>query len=89
MTAERDFGAIVAHRTLRSIQQWTTIVDVDLELAARASWFRLRGGISYADCFAAALAHRDGVPLITGDPEFRSVEEAVRIAWLDSFGWAG
>ena len=86
MAAERDFGAIVAQRTLESIQQWTTIVDVDLELTARASWFKLRGGISYADCFAAALAHRDGVPLITGDPEFRRVEDVVRIAWLDSVG---
>ena len=78
--------AAAPHRTLESIQQWTTIVDVDLELAARASWFKLRGGISYADCFAAALAHRDGFPLITGDPEFRRVEDVVRIAWLDSFG---
>ena len=86
MAAERDFGAIVTHRTLESIQRWTTIVDVDLELAARAGWFKLRGGISLADCFAAALAHRDGVPLITGDPEFRRVEDVVRIAWLDSFG---
>ena len=59
---------------------------VDLELAARAAWFKLRGGISYADCFAAALAHRDGLPLITGDPEFRRVEDVVRIAWLDAFG---
>lgn len=61
-------------------------MDADLELAARVAWFRLRGGISYADRFAAALAHRDGVPLITGDPEFRRVEDVVRIAWLDSFG---
>lgn len=86
MAAERDLGPIGAHRTLEAIQQWTSIVDVDLELAARAGWFKLRGGISYADCFAAALAHRDGVPLITGDPEFHRVEDVIRIAWLDSFG---
>ena len=86
MAAERDFGAIVAHRTLESIQHWTLIVDVDLELAARATWFRLRGGISYADYLAAAPAHRDDIPLITGDPEFRRIEDVVRIAWLDSFG---
>lgn len=86
MATERDLGAVVAHQTLVSIQQWTSIVDVDLELAARAGWFKLRGGISYADCFAAALAHRDGIPLITGDPEFRRVEDVIRIAWLDSFG---
>jgi predicted nucleic acid-binding protein len=85
MAAERDLGALAAHRTLESMQHWTQIVSVDLELAARAGWFKLRGGISYADCFAAALAHRDDVPLITGDPEFRRVEDVIRIAWLDSF----
>lgn len=83
--AERAFGALAGHRALDSVQGWTDIVAVDLELAARAAWFKLRGGISYADCFAAALAHRDGIPLITGDPEFHRVEDVVRIAWLDSF----
>ena len=86
MVAERDLGPVGAHRTREAIQQWTSIVDVDLELAARAGWFKLRGGISYANSFAAALAHRDGAPLITGDPEFHRVEDVIRIAWLDSFG---
>jgi ribonuclease VapC len=85
MAAERSLGAAAGHRALASVQQWTEIIDVDLELAARASWFKLRGGISYADCFAAALAHRDDIPLITGDPEFHRVEDVIRIAWLDSF----
>ncbi len=84
MAAERALGALVAHRTLEAIQEWTDIVEVDLELGARAGWFKLRGGISYADCFAAALAHRDGLPLITGDPEFRRVEDVIRIVWLES-----
>ena len=89
MAVERDLGAAAAHSTLESIQSWTEIVDVDLELGARAGWFKLRGGISYADCFAAALAHRDGVPLLTGDREFRRVEDVVQIVWLDSFGRPG
>ena len=86
MAAERDLGPVGAHRAPEAIQQWTSIVDVDLELAARAGWFKLRGGISYANSFAAALAHRDGAPLITGDPEFHRVEDVIQIAWLDSFG---
>jgi predicted nucleic acid-binding protein len=80
---ERALGALVGHRTLDVIQGWTDIVDADLELAARAAWFKLRGGISYADCFAAALSHRDGLPLITGDPGFRRVEDVIRVVWLD------
>ena len=86
MAVERDLGAVAAHSTLESIQSWTEIVDVDLELGARAGWFKLRGGISYADCFAAALAHRESVPLLTGDREFRRVEDVIEIVWLDSFG---
>ncbi|MGK2851913.1 MAG: PIN domain-containing protein [Candidatus Limnocylindrales bacterium] len=86
MAAERHLGSAAAHGALAGIQQWTDVIDVDLELGARAGWFKLRGGISYADCFAAALAHRDGLPLITGDPEFRRVEDVIRIAWLETLG---
>lgn len=82
---ERHMGAAAGHQALDSIQQWMDVVPADFELTLRAGWLKLRGGISYADCFAAALAHRDGIPLITGDPEFRRVEDIVRIAWLDSF----
>lgn len=82
---ERSLGAEPGRRALRDIQDWLDIVPADVELALRAGWFKLRGGISYADCFAAALAHREGIPLITGDPEFHRVEDMVQIAWLDSF----
>lgn len=82
---ERALGRAAGEDVLSEIQQWTHIVSADLELSLRAGWLKLRGGISYADCFAAALAHRDGLPLITGDPEFRRVEDVIRIAWLDSF----
>jgi predicted nucleic acid-binding protein len=83
---ERALGATAGHHALRALQDWPiVIVPVDLELAARAAWFKLRGGTSYADCFAAALAHRDGIPVITGDPEFRRVAEDVEIAWVDEF----
>lgn len=81
---ERALGSLVGHRTLEVIQDWADIVDVDLELGARAAWFKSRGGISYADCFAAALAHRDGLPLITGDPGFQRVEDVIRVVWLDA-----
>lgn len=79
---ERHLGAVSGHRALVAVQAWTEIVPVDLELATRAGWLKLRGAISYADCFAAALAHRDGIPLITGDLEFARVEDLIRIEWL-------
>ncbi|MEX1172781.1 MAG: type II toxin-antitoxin system VapC family toxin [Chloroflexota bacterium] len=81
---ERSLGRAAGEDVLQELQVWTHIVAADLELSLRAAWFKLRGGISYADCFAAALAHRDGIPLITGDPEFRRVEDVIRVVWLDS-----
>lgn len=83
---ERALGRTAGEFVLEEIQDWTEIVTADLELSLRAAWLKLRGGISYADCFAAALAHRDGMPVLTGDPEFRRVEDVIQIAWLDSFG---
>ena len=38
--------------------------------------------MSYADCFAAALAKLRSAELITGDPEFKAVEGEIKIGWL-------
>jgi predicted nucleic acid-binding protein len=40
--------------------------------------------MSYADAFAAALAHTRGVELVTGDPEFLAVEGEIKIRWLSN-----
>lgn len=83
LVQERLAGAQASHRTLDLLQALPIeIMSVDLELAARAAWFKLRGGISYADCFAAALAHRDAIPVITTDREFERIADRVRVAWL-------
>jgi predicted nucleic acid-binding protein len=38
--------------------------------------------MSFADCFAAALAKQKKALLLTGDPEFKQVETQVTIDWL-------
>ena len=58
------------------------IMDVGMELTRIAARFKARGGISYSDCFAAALAFREDVSVITGDREFEVVEDEVKIEWL-------
>jgi predicted nucleic acid-binding protein len=35
--------------------------------------------MSYADCFAAALAKWSKAELVTGDPDFKQVEGEIRI----------
>jgi len=38
--------------------------------------------MSLADAFAAALTSRVKGEILTGDPEFRSVEDRIRVVWL-------
>ena len=58
------------------------IIDVDMQLAREAARFKATHKISYADCFAAALAKLHKGEVITGDKEFKSVESEIKIAWL-------
>ena len=57
-------------------------VGDDLTLARQAAIFKATKNISYADCFAAALAKIKNAELVTGDPEFKQLQGDVRIAWL-------
>jgi predicted nucleic acid-binding protein len=55
----------------------------DLELVRQAAIFKATRKMSYADCFAAALAKIRNAELVTGDREFKVVEgELKRIRWL-------
>lgn len=47
-----------------------------------AAKIKSRYAISFADCFAAATAIREKAEIVTGDPEFRKLEEHVKIVWL-------
>jgi len=58
------------------------IIDADWQLTRQASEFKVNGNISYADCFAAALAKTKKAELITGDKEFKNLENQVKISWL-------
>ncbi|MBI2999276.1 MAG: type II toxin-antitoxin system VapC family toxin [Deltaproteobacteria bacterium] len=58
------------------------LVPADLELAKQAALFKASKKMSYADCFAAALAKLRRVELVTGDKEFKQIQEEVKILWL-------
>lgn len=57
-------------------------VSDDLTLVRQAAIYKATRKMSYADCFAAALAKERKAELITGDPEFKQVEGEIKIAWL-------
>lgn len=58
------------------------IIPADLELTRQAAVFKAKHKMSYADCFAAALAKLRRAELITGDKEFKELEQEIKINWL-------
>ncbi|MCH8266538.1 MAG: type II toxin-antitoxin system VapC family toxin [Acidobacteria bacterium] len=58
------------------------VIPADLEMAQQAAEFKAKKKMSYADCFAAALAKSRKAALVTGDKEFKQVEGEVKILWI-------
>ena len=58
------------------------LVPADWSLARTAARFKAVKRMSYADCFAAALAKERRCELVTGDHEFRQIENEINIRWL-------
>ena len=80
---ERKVGATRWHEARHKLLGLPMeIVPADQTLAELAGEIKAAKKISLADSFAAALAKQKKADLYTGDPEFRSVEKEVKIAWL-------
>jgi len=58
------------------------VVSVDRRHVKQAAYFKAKENISYADCFAAALAKLRNAQIVTGDREFKILENEVRIHWI-------
>jgi ribonuclease VapC len=58
------------------------IVPVDLEITKKAAEYKALKKMSYADCFAAALAKIRKAELVTGDEEFKQVKNDMKILWI-------
>ena len=62
-----------------------TVEELQEQLAEaqkQAAEFKAKCRMSYADCFAAALARLHNAELVTGDQDFRQVENEVKVLWL-------
>ena len=57
-------------------------ISDDLVMARQAAIYKATHKMSYADCFAAALAKLKKAELVTGDPEFKPLENEIKINWL-------
>ena len=59
-----------------------SLISNDFNAVVSASKIKARYPLSFVDCFAVATAKRENAVILTGDPEFKNVEEFVKIDWL-------
>jgi len=80
----RELGSERAEEVARLLQSLPIeIINADAALTRVAAEFKSKHKMSYADCFAAALAKSRNAEVVTGDKEFKQVEKEVRIHWID------
>lgn len=58
------------------------VVATDQALAESAGAMKATKKMSLADCFAAALAQQKQAEVYTGDPEFKAVQDEIKVVWL-------
>ena len=82
---ERRGGVAKAQDTLALIRQLPIeIVSVNEQVVFAAAHIKASCAISYADCFVVATAIQENATIVTGDPEFHSVESIVKVEWLQT-----
>ena len=80
----REASEADADRCEKELRQLgITLVDADWSLTQQASRYKSKHKMSFADCFAAALAKLKKAHLVTGDLEFKQVEGEISIVWLE------
>ena len=75
-SAAQNAQALIEHLPIE-------ILDATRNLVLEASHIKANHALSYADAFVVAIAQREGGAILTGDPEFQTVEELVTIEWLE------
>lgn len=81
---ERRGGVAKAQDTLALIRQLPIeILPADEQSVFTAAHIKANCPISYADAFAVAAAIASNATILTGDPEFETVESLVTIEWLE------
>jgi ribonuclease VapC len=82
-STKRDFGDQKKLEVLANIERLGfTILEVPKDLVYQAAEYKAEYSISYADCFALASAIEQKATIVTGDPEFKKVEQIVDIVWI-------
>ena len=79
----REASASDAEASIKQLRDLgIEFVDADWDLTKDAGQFKSKNKMSFADCFAAALAKQRKAHLATGDREFKQIEQEITINWL-------
>ena len=83
-TTMRRGGESAAKSIASDIAQMpiSVVEAMNLDFVRQAAVFKATRKLSYADCFAAALARLHRAEFVTGDREFKAIERDLKIRWL-------
>ena len=82
-TIAREVSEDEANAGVKSLRDLRIQFEVaDLALTQEAARFKSQNKMSYADCFAAALAKSKKADLVTGDDEFKPLDGEIKISWI-------
>lgn len=82
-TVKRRFGNGYKLAAIAKIQQLNfDVLPASSELILAAAELKGERALSFADCIAAITAKNQGAAVVTGDPEFKEVEDLVEIHWI-------
>ena len=80
----REQGVAEAEKVILQLDKFPIqIVEVNKDLAYEAAKLKGEFRIAYADCFAVALSVKLNASLVTGDPEFKKLQERISIQWIN------
>lgn len=79
----RSYDKPHAEKVIDALQNMPVeVVPADREITKMAAKYKARGGMSYSDCFAAALAKKLTAELMTTDSDFKNMEKEIKVIWL-------
>lgn len=80
----REQGISEAEKVILQLDKFPIqIIDVNKELTYEAAKLKGEFRIAYADCFAVALSLKLDAAIVTGDPDFKKLQERVSIQWIN------
>lgn len=80
---EREQGLQAAQKAIATVDQLPArVMEADRSRTFSAAHVKAHHALSYADAFAVALAQEVRGRVVTGDPEFETVEAVVPVQWI-------